>query len=321
MSDATVFLTAVERGNPHAASRPTPALLSLVAGMLFLTSCSTPSGTGKREVDFTQYDKPLYEQITDRIKARVTARLGEGTNTHDRYFIIPYAYQNKGNDPAFSHSFISVIRVYADGTAPKPSSGLKQIEYKGRDFEAFTISWLPADFAENPHLCVFDGFGAVIVPDWNRCPAVPGKSFDLPSTLKLAVDAKVAVGMWGPYEISRRGFDLGVERLRLLEKGEIKYRADDRGYRKRKEAINCFHAMASLDEPFPDGGFLGTGLRMWGLNGTKQVLRAYTTRASDKGLLLEPVDIDKDVIGFVYAPEHSAEGVYNPFYGGSAYRK
>jgi hypothetical protein len=305
----------------HAASRPTPALLPLIAGMLFLASCTTPSGTGKREADFTHYDEPLYEQITDRIKAKVMARLGEGTNTHDRYFIIPYAYQNKGNDPAFSHSFISVIRVYADGTAPERASGLKHIEYKGRDFEAFTISWLPADFAENPHLCVFDGFGAVIVAHWNKCPAVSGKSFDLPSTLKLAVDAKVAVGMWGPYEISKPGFDLGVKRLRLLEKGEIKYRADDRGYRKRREAINCFHAMQSLDELFPEGGFLDTGLMMWGLNGTRQVLREYTTRASNKGLLLEPVDIDKDVIGFVYAPERSVEGVYNPFYGGSAYRK
>jgi hypothetical protein len=235
----------------HAASRPAPALLSLISGMLFLASCTTPSGTGKREADFTHYDEPLYEQITDRIKAKVMARLGEGENTRDRYFIIPYAYQNKGNNPAFSHSFISVIRVYADGTVPKPTSGLKQVEYKGRDFEAFTISWLPADFAENPHLCVFDGFGSVIVADWNKCPAVPGKSFDLPSTLKLAVDAKVAVGMWGPYEISKPGFDLGVKRLRLLEKGEIKYRADDRGYRKRKEAINCFHAMQSLDDLFP----------------------------------------------------------------------
>src|SRR5262245_10385536 len=102
----------------HAASRLTPALLPLIAGMLFLAGCTTPSGTGKREVDFTHYDQPLYEQMTDRIKARVSARLGEGTNTHDRYFIIPYAYQNKGNDPAFSHSFLSVIRVYADGTAP-----------------------------------------------------------------------------------------------------------------------------------------------------------------------------------------------------------
>ena len=305
----------------HAASRPTPALLALIAGMLFLVSCTTPSGTGKREADFTHYDEPLYEQITERIKAKVMARLGEAKNTHDRYFIIPYAYQNKGNDPAFSHSFLSVIRVYADGTAPRETSGLKQIEYKGRDFEAFTISWLPADFAENPHLCVFDGFGAVLVPNWNKCPAVPGKSFDLPSTLKLAVDAKVAVGMWGPYEISKPGFDLAVTRLRLLEKGEIKYRADDRGYRKRKEAINCFHAMASLDDLFPDGGFLDTGLKIWGLNGTRHVLREYTTRANRKGLLLEPVDIDKDVIGFVYAPQRSAEGVYNPFYGASAYRK
>jgi hypothetical protein len=306
---------------PFSIVRPTPALLPLVAGMLFLAGCTTPSGTGERKTDFTHYDEPLYQQMTDRIKARVMARLGEGTNTHDRYFIVPYAYQNKGNDPAFSHSFISVIRVYADGTAPERTPGLKEIKYKGRDFEAFTISWLPADFAENPHLCAFAGFGALMVPHWNKCAVVPGKSFDLAGTLKLAVDAKVAVGMWGPYEISRPGFDLGVTRLRLLEKGEIKYRADDRGYRKRKEAINCFHAMQSLDELFPEGGFLDTGLLMWGLNGTKQVLREYTTRASDKGLLLEPVDIDKDVIGFVYAPERSAEGIYNPFYGASAYRK
>jgi hypothetical protein len=305
----------------HSASRTTPALLFLIAGMLFLAGCATPSGTGKREVDFTHYDEPLYGQMTDRIKAKVAARLGDGPNTHDRYFIIPYAYQNKGNDPAFSHSFISVIRVYADGTAPKPTWGLKQGEFKGRDFEAFTISWLPADFAENPHLCVFDGFGSMIVPAWNKCPAVPGQSFDLTNTIKLAVNAKVAVAMWGPYEISKPGFDLGVQRLHLLEKGEIKYRADDRGYRKRKEAINCFHAMASLDDQFPDGGFLDTGLMIWGLNGTKHVLHEYTTRASNKGLLLEPVDIDKDVIGFVYAPERSAKGVYNPFYGGSAYRK
>ena len=79
--------------------------------------------------------------------------------------------------------------------------------------------------------------------------------------------------------------------------------------------------MQNLDDLFPDGGFLDTGFMMWGLNGTRQVLREYTTRASRKGLLLEPVDIDKDVIGFVYAPQRSAEGVYNPFYGGSAYRK
>src|ERR1044071_5230475 len=157
----------------HAASRPTTtALASLISGvllLLFAAGCTTPTGTGKRETDFTHYDQQLYEQVTERIKARVMARLGEGKITQDRYFIVPYAYQNRGNDPGFSHSFLSVIRAYADGTAPELVPGRKYIEYNGHNFEAFTISWLPADFVENPHLCVFDGFGGVIVPDWNKC--------------------------------------------------------------------------------------------------------------------------------------------------------
>jgi hypothetical protein len=44
---------------------------------------------------------PLYEQITNRIKAKVMARLGDEPNTRDRYFIIPFAYENKENDPSF----------------------------------------------------------------------------------------------------------------------------------------------------------------------------------------------------------------------------
>jgi len=298
-------------------------LLSSITSGLILTSCASgPAGSAGRHVEFSNYDKPLTEQVTNCIKAKVTARLGAGKNPHDRYFIIPFAYQNKGNDPAFSHSFLSVIRVFADGSQPKFDAGLKKRSYQGREFEAFTISWLPHDFPQNPHLCVFEGFGAALVPSMNRCPLSEGKSFDLPTTLKLAVHEQGAVGMWGPYEISKPGFDLGVKRLRLLETGTIKYRADDRGYRKRKEAINCFHAMAGLDELFPDGGFLDTGFKMWGLNGTKQVLREYTTKASNKHLLLEPVDIDMDIVGFVYAPDRSENGVYNPFTtSASAYHK
>ncbi|MBA3609604.1 MAG: hypothetical protein H0W43_14045, partial [Chthoniobacterales bacterium] len=62
---------------------------------------------GVKRVDFSNYDLPLYGQIVERIKAKVLDRLGEGPNMRDRYFIIPFAYQNRGNDPAFSHSFIS----------------------------------------------------------------------------------------------------------------------------------------------------------------------------------------------------------------------
>jgi hypothetical protein len=275
----------------------------------------------KGDVDFSNYDVPLFEQIVNRIKAKVAARLGEGKNTRDRYFVVPFAYQNKWNTPDFSHSFISVTRVLADGKQPSLRSGFRRGRYKNRNFEAFTISWLPHDFDTNPHLCVFDGVGSRIVPKWNKCPISAGRNFRLDKTLKLAVNAKNAVGMWGPYEIKKEAFDLAVKRKQLLDGGTIRYRADDRLSRKDRVAINCFHAMAGLEELYPNGGFLGTGFRMWGINGTARVLIEYTKKVRNKGLLLEPVDIKKDLYGFVCAPERNSRGLYDPFPNASAYHQ
>ncbi|HEY5748424.1 MAG TPA: hypothetical protein VIU12_20280, partial [Chryseolinea sp.] len=199
-------------------------VLLFVAGFLIVFAPgSAQAGPEKRGIDFSDYDVPLAQQVTNRIKAKILARLGEGKNTQDRYFIIPFAYENKGNDPEFSHSFISVIRVLADSKQPRLTSGLKVRREADRNFEAYTISWLPEDFLENPNLHVFEGFGARLFPNCNKCPMLPGKSFNLADTLKMAVGAKVAVGMWGPYEINKQGFDLGVRRLQLLEKKTIKY--------------------------------------------------------------------------------------------------
>ena len=279
------------------------------------------AGSPPRDVDFSNYDVPLYTQIVDHIKAKVSARLGEGNSTRDRYFIIPFAYEDRGNHPERSHSFVAVIRVLADNKQPKLTPGLEKRKYKNREFEAFTISWLPADFMTNPHLCVFDGVGSRLIPKRNNCPVSPGRNFTLEETIKLAVDAKNAVAMWGPYEINQVGFDLAVKRKRLLDGGTIKYRADDRLYRKEKVAINCFHAMAGLDELFPNGGLFGTGFKMWGLNGTARVLIEYTEKASNKHLLLEPVDVKKDRYGFVYAPTRNGPVPYDPLREASAYQR
>jgi hypothetical protein len=296
--------------------------MPLRALVIFLgLSLAAHAGWLKPDVDFSNYDEPLYEQIVDRIKARISERLGEGRNTRDRYFIIPFAYQNDGNDPEFSHSFISVIRVFADDKQPRLTAGLKKRRYKNREFEAFTISWLPRDFMANPDLCVFKGSGARLFPRANDCPLSPGRNFTLEETIKLGANVKNAVAMWGPYEIAQKGFDLAVKRKRLLDRGTIKYRADDRLYREDRVAINCFHAMAGLDELFPNGGLFGTGFQMWGLNGTARVLIEYTGKASLKGLLLEPVDVKKDRYGFVYAPARNARGLYNPVRNASAYRR
>jgi hypothetical protein len=273
------------------------------------------------KVDFSSYNVALYDQVVNRIKAKVLARLGETRSTRDRYFIIPFAYQDRGNNPEHSHSFISVIRVLADNKKPKLTPGLKTRTYANRDFESFTISWLPHDFMTNRKLCVFDGPLSRTIPKNNKCPASPGRNFTLAETLKFAVDQKNAVAMWGPYEIRQGGFDLAVKRKKLLDEGAIKYRADDRLTRKDKVAISCFHAMSGLDELFPKGGFLGTGLNMWGFNGTARVLIEYTERARYRGLLLEPVNVKEDRYGFVYAPVGNGSVPYNPVRNASAYRR
>jgi hypothetical protein len=292
----------------------------LFASLAFLFAANIAQAV-PGDVDFSSYDVPLYEQIVNRIKAKVSARLGETRSAHDRYFIIPFAYQDRGNHPENSHSFISVIRVLADNKQTKLTPGLEKRKYKDREFEAFTISWLPNDFMSSPHLCVFDGVGSRLFPAQNKCPVSPGRNFTLAETIKLAVDAKNAVAMWGPYEIQQGGFDLGVKRKNLLDGGTISYRADDRLYQKDKIAISCFHAMSGFDEPFPKGGFLGTGLKMWGINGTARVLIEYTKKARYKGLLLEPVDAKNDRYGFVFAPAGNGPVPYSPVRNASAYRR
>lgn len=179
---------------------------------------------------------------------------------------------------------------------------------------------MPADFTKNPDLCVFKGFGSRLFPEKNQCPIVPGRSFNLRDTLQIAINNRGAVCMWGPYEITKEGFDLGVKRLRLLEGGSIKYRADDRLTRKEHTAINCFHAMAGLTELFPDGGLFGTGFKMWGINGTARVLLEYQKAAAFRGLLLEPVNEKEDRHGFVFA-EPGKNNYYNPFQTASGYHQ
>lgn len=272
------------------------------------------------QVDFSNYDTPLYEQIVDRIRGNIAPRLEKEPLTHDRYFMIPFAYQDKGNHPEFSHSFISVIRVFATKSRADLTRGLPtRGKYKGWSFEAFTISWLPADFLTNPHLCVFDGPGSRLFPTQNKCPISQGHNFNLAQTIKLAVDLRNAVAMWGPYEIAKAGFDLGVKRKRLLDSGTIKYRADDRLYRKDQIAISCFHAMAGLDHLYPNGGLFGTGFKMWGFNGTARVLIEYEGKAHYRKLLLDPVDEKKDRYGFVYAPVPDVPVPYDPLARASAY--
>ncbi|HXM03575.1 MAG TPA: hypothetical protein VN939_13275, partial [Chthoniobacterales bacterium] len=98
---------------------------------LFLSPCvPVHAGWLKPDVNFSNYDQPLFEQIVNRIKDKVAARLGQGVNTQDRYFIVPFAFQKRWNRAQFAHSFISVIRVFGDGKQPRFIPGLRRGQFK-----------------------------------------------------------------------------------------------------------------------------------------------------------------------------------------------
>src|SRR5258708_8166764 len=127
------------RGVQRKISRRVKPLAGWVATCALLFSPCVPVRAEllKGDVDFSNYDAPLSQQIVNRIKAKVAARLGEGVNTQDRYFIVPFAYQDKRNNPEFAHSFMSVIRVLGDGKQPSLTAGFRRGRFKNRDFEAF----------------------------------------------------------------------------------------------------------------------------------------------------------------------------------------
>src|SRR5258708_8740123 len=167
-------------------------------------------------------------------------------------------------------------------------------------------------FEANPHLRFFEGFGSLLDPKMNKTPNSIGRNFTLEKPLKFAVNVKDGVGMWGPYEIKKEAFNLAAKRKQLLDGGTIGYRADDRLYHKDRIAINCFHAMAALEKLYPDGGFLGTGFRIWCITVTAPVLIEYTKKNSNKGQFLDPIDIKKDLDGFMQHPARNSRSRSSP---------
>jgi hypothetical protein len=72
------------------------ACWAATCALLFSPCLPAQGGLLKADVDFSNYDVPLYEQIVNRIKAKVAARLGEGKNKRDRYFIVPSLTKTDG---------------------------------------------------------------------------------------------------------------------------------------------------------------------------------------------------------------------------------
>jgi hypothetical protein len=74
---------------------------SLILGAFSLSLFATaPAVQAKDGLDSTNDDVPLYQQIVNRIRAKVSARLQGNRLTQDRFFPLPFAYENDGNAPS-----------------------------------------------------------------------------------------------------------------------------------------------------------------------------------------------------------------------------
>src|SRR6202022_3434320 len=75
------------------------------------------------------------------------------------------------------------------------------------------------------------------------------------------------VSLWGPYQIDRDLFERAVRQIRLLDSGQVLYKANDTGYRV-DHVSNCIHAVSSIVE----GIRLRVGSPGWGETASYAVL-------------------------------------------------
>jgi len=154
----------------------------------------------------------------------------------DHYYVIFYGAQDGRNAPRHSHTWATFTHVVSDDASGEQSKP---------QVESFAISWLPAA-------------GEV------RLLARPevGRNYTQAETLAWAARLGVGVTYWGPFELSKQGYDLALQQKGRLESGGIFYKALDGRFRPG-EATNCIHAVTdivpgSLELTGPNRGNSGT---------------------------------------------------------------
>ncbi len=150
----------------------------------------------------------------------------------DTYFVLVFGSQRTPNEPNYSHSWATFVRVSYE-EAPR----------RGCRFEAHTISWLPAN----------------LVVRTLALHAEPGHNFELHETVRYALGNDERVSMWGPYQIGADLYVRAMKQIALLESGAVQYKAIDSGHRTDRVS-NCIHAVASV----PDGYRVRAASPLWG---------------------------------------------------------
>jgi hypothetical protein len=136
----------------------------------------------------------------------------------EAYFLLVFGSQRTPPNPDYSHSFATFVKVTGEGPC-----------LENPCLEAHTISWLPANLMVR------------------TCALLPecGHNFDLHPTLRYVFDSQERVSVWGPYRIEPELYCRALKQIRLLESGQVRYKAIDAGHHS-DEVSNCIHAISSL---------------------------------------------------------------------------
>ncbi len=221
---------------------------------IFICSVTIQEAFAAQSYSGSSIEELMIQKIQDKV----------GKKKGSRYFMTLFSYEDDSQNPKASHTFASYVEVDASGVQLPPK----------------TISWLPAEESERENLCVFKG-KFWFIPGRNECPAIAGKNLTLKETVDIAVKDNRKLGMWGPFEVTPKLYELSQKRIASLDKNELEYIADDRAMRQSGQAVNCLHAVSDLgDTRSEQGGFLKTELGIWGFKGTKHILNHYIKHSS-----------------------------------------
>jgi hypothetical protein len=170
----------------------------------------------------------LNRWIITLVAASTLGFFASAARADDSYYMLIFAYQGRPNLPRFAHSFAAFVKT----------SEVKDVGLDASRIEIHTISWLPATLSVEPL----------------RLRPVAGRNLDLLETLQLAASQNADISAWGPYRIQKDLYDRAVAQIDRLSRGEIAFKAMDRGFRPTT-ASNCFHAISDiLDGPLLDTG-------------------------------------------------------------------
>jgi hypothetical protein len=141
----------------------------------------------------------------------------------ERFYILVFGSERTIRVPRYTHTWATIVKtVEAPGCAPQVA-------------EVHTISWMPATLEIRP---------------WRFTPE-PGRNLELHETLRMVLDHREHVAMWGPYEIYPQGFRRGLMQKAFMESGRVGYQCIDTvGEGADGTGCDCIHAITDMDPDF-----------------------------------------------------------------------